>query len=98
MMPDSAKHLTRRGLGAIVILFVVLASYYNLATPIFEASDEVYHYPYVHYVATEHRLPVQDPDDIQLWRQEGSQPPLYYALAAAAIWLNGSSDTGWSVS
>jgi 4-amino-4-deoxy-L-arabinose transferase-like glycosyltransferase len=91
MMPDSAKHLTRRGLGAIVILFVVLASYYNLATPIFEASDEVYHYPYVHYVATEHRLPVQDPDDIQLWRQEGSQPPLYYLLSAAAtVWI----DTG----
>ncbi len=90
-MPDPAERFTRWGLIAIVFLFVALATYYNVVTPIFEASDEVYHYPYVHYVATEYRLPVQDPDNIQLWRWEGSQPPLYYLIAAAAtFWV----DTG----
>lgn len=77
----------KRTILALVLVFMVLATYYNVTTPLFEASDEVYHYPYVHYVATQRRLPVQDPENIQLWRQEGSQPPLYYLIAATA--------TGW---
>jgi hypothetical protein len=88
-MPDSVERFQRWGLVAIVALFVALGTYYNLVTPIFEASDEVYHYPFVHYVVTEQRLPVQDPEDIQLWRQEGSQPPLYYLLSAVATaWID----------
>ena len=89
MAPDPAKRFARWGLPALLLLFVILATVYNVATPIFEASDEVYHYPFVRYVATEHRLPVQDPGDIQLWRQEGSQPPLYYLVSAVATaWID----------
>jgi 4-amino-4-deoxy-L-arabinose transferase-like glycosyltransferase len=34
---------------------------------------------------------VQDPANIQLWRQEGGQPPLYYLIAAAvSFWIDTS--------
>ncbi len=77
----------------IVILaaFVFLGALYSLVTPIFEASDELWHYPFVKHLADGGGLPVQDPANPQLWRQEGSQPPLYYALGAlATFWI----DTG----
>jgi Dolichyl-phosphate-mannose-protein mannosyltransferase len=63
----------------------VLFSLYSIATPLFEASDELWHYPFVQYLSTGHGLPVQfseQTDENAPWRQEGSQPPLYYALAA----------------
>ncbi|MGD2207407.1 MAG: glycosyltransferase family 39 protein [Anaerolineae bacterium] len=84
-----AKHA--RGIWLIIALFLVLSNIYGLITPIFEASDELYHYPYVHHLVTERRFPVQDPDNIQLWKQEGGQPPLYYLVVAAiTFWI----DTG----
>ncbi|MEW5961534.1 MAG: phospholipid carrier-dependent glycosyltransferase, partial [Chloroflexota bacterium] len=64
------------------MLFIVLATTYSLVTPIFESPDELWHYPLVWHLARTGRLPVQDPARPQLWGQEGSQPPLYYALAA----------------
>jgi 4-amino-4-deoxy-L-arabinose transferase-like glycosyltransferase len=53
-----------------------------VVTPLFEAPDEVWHYPFVWHLAGGGELPIQDPAHPQLWGQEGSQPPLYYALAA----------------
>jgi 4-amino-4-deoxy-L-arabinose transferase-like glycosyltransferase len=64
----------------------------SLSTPIFEASDEIWHYPVVREIATNHRLPVQDVGVDRRWAQEGSQPPLYYALAALATGWIGTSD------
>ncbi len=64
------------------MLFMVLATTYSLVTPIFESPDELWHYPYVWHLARTGQLPIQDPTNPQLWGQEGSQPPLYYALAA----------------
>lgn len=74
-------------LAAIILLgfSFSLFTYYSLATPLFEASDELWHYPLVQHLATTASLPVQQPgqtDDNAPWRQEGSQPPLYYAVAA----------------
>ncbi len=75
----------------LLLLFVVLGVTYSVLVPPFEASDEKWHYPMVKYVADHWRLPVQEPGVETAWRQEGSQPPLYYALAAAATaWI----DTG----
>ena len=68
---------------AIVVflgLVLVLGVLYSLITPLFEASDELWHYPFVKRLADGQGLPVQYPDQIGPWRQEGSQPPLYYAL------------------
>ncbi len=75
----------------IVGLFAVLAATYSLVTPIFEASDEISHYPVVHHIATTGQLPIQRPGVDTLWEQEGSQPPLYYLIGAAlTFWIDTS--------
>ncbi len=72
-----------RILYVILAVYVILATIYSITTPIFEASDELWHYPMVKYLADNGlQLPPQDPANIGPWRQEGSQPPLYYMLAA----------------
>ncbi len=79
--------------GAVIIiaLFAILATIYSLITPIFEASDEISHYPVVQHIAATGQLPVQRPGVETLWEQEGSQPPLYYLLSAGlTFWI----DTG----
>lgn len=77
------QHLNRHWPAiSIATTFFVLATLYSIVTPLFEALDEVWHYPFVWHLANTWQLPVQDPANVQLWRQEGSQPPLYYALAA----------------
>ncbi len=83
----------RRLLYAILAVYVVLASIYSIVTPIFEASDELWHYPAVQYIATHgFQLPPQTPGVATEWRQEGSQPPLYYLLTAALTMPINTSD------
>ena len=75
----------------IMALFLVLSTIYSVVTPIFEASDELWHYPMVKYIADHWSLPVQDPQNVGPWRQEGSQPPLYYIIGAlATAWIDTS--------
>jgi len=75
----------------IIVAFIALSVTYSIVTPIFEASDELWHYPFIKHLADGNGLPVQDASVDQPWRQEGSQPPLYYALGAlATFWI----DTG----
>ena len=102
MSPANAQ----RFLVALVAIFIVLGSFYAVTTPIFEASDELWHYPFVRHLADGNPLPVQDPNNVGPWKQEASQQPLYYALAAALTfwidtsdmetvrWLNPHVDTG----
>ncbi len=78
-------------LWGILILFILIGFIYASVTPIFEASDELWHYPFVRHLADGNPLPVQDPANPGPWKQEASQQPLYYALAAAlTFWI----DTG----
>ncbi|MBM4464941.1 MAG: hypothetical protein FJ014_05145 [Chloroflexi bacterium] len=64
---------------------------YSIVTPIFEAPDEIYHYFLIKHLADGKGLPVQDPENPGLWRQEGSQPPLYYLIGAlATFWIDTS--------
>ena len=72
-------------LGAILGAYLILATIYNVIVPPFEAPDEHNHFFYVKHLADGNSLPVQDPERIGPWAQEGSQPPLYYALAALLI-------------
>ncbi len=73
----------------ILIAFLVLGATYSVVTPIFEASDELWHYPLVQWLSKGNPLPVQDPDDVGPWKQEASQPPLYYYLMGwATIWID----------
>jgi len=78
-----------RAAGAILVLFIGLGITYSLVVPIFEAPDELYHYPFVAHMAQGGALPVQRPNQGRMWQQEGSQPPLYYVLAGALTsWLD----------
>ena len=80
-------------LGLILLLFVGLGLIYAITTPAFEASDELWHYPMVRHLADGNPLPVQvfDPAQAGPWKQEASQPPLYYYLSAAlTFWIDAS--------
>ncbi|MCI0477465.1 MAG: hypothetical protein L0Y55_14560, partial [Anaerolineales bacterium] len=80
---------THRALTIILAAFIALAATYSIVTPIFEAGDELWHYPFVQHLASGNGLPVQDPNAKTLWEQEGGQPPLYYALSAlATFWID----------
>ena len=65
-----------------------------MVTPIFEASDELWHYPMVRHLADGNPLPVQvfDPLEAGPWKQEASQPPLYYYRGAALTYWIDTSD------
>ena len=79
----------RRLLLATLAAFVLLSTIYSVEVPPFEASDELWHYPMVKTIADNWALPVQDPANVGPWRQEGSQPPLYYVLGAlATFWID----------
>ena len=69
----------------VLAVFVVLGVVYSVVTPIFEAPDELQHFFYAAHLAEGGGLPRQDLAHPALWAQEGSQPPLYYALAALLI-------------
>jgi hypothetical protein len=81
-------------LWAILAAFTLLGVVYSVGVPVFEASDEVWHYPMVEYLARTWQLPVQPLEpgaSSGPWRQEASQPPLYYALGAAlTAWIDTS--------
>ena len=89
---------TLRAHRAIIIVltfFVALGIVYSTITPLFEAPDEQWHFAFVQYVATGRGLPVQTEQPTHLARQEGSQPPLYYLLAAGATsWIDTSDYPG----
>ena len=95
-MSSRASLVTRYLLRAfniktILVLFVLLASLYSVVTPIFEASDELWHYPMVQWLSKGNPLPVQDAKNVGLWKQEASQPPLYYYLTGwATFWIDTS--------
>lgn len=85
--------LERRILTLILVAFVLLGSTYAITTPAFEASDELWHYPMIRHLADGNPLPVQvfDPALAGPWKQEASQPPLYYYLGAAlTFWIDAS--------
>ncbi|MDM8530548.1 hypothetical protein QUF63_05200 [Anaerolineales bacterium HSG25] len=91
----------RPHLPAVLILlaFIGLGIIYSIATPPFEAGDESRHYAVVKYMADTTRLPIQDGGEAaHHWEHEGSQPPLYYALAAlTTAWIETGSwdDVFW---
>lgn len=73
----------------VVTAFLILAGLYNLATPIFEAPDESFHFFVIQHIREGRGLPVQGAPGEALYEQEGSQPPLYYlAGALLTAWID----------
>ena len=83
------SNLQPPAISLILAAFFALGVVYAVATPLFEKPDEMWHYPYVKYLADGQGLPVQDLARAQpLMRQESTQPPLYYVTAAlATFWI-----------
>lgn len=76
----------------ILICHIVLGFVYATIPPIFEKNDEVFHFAFARHLAQGQGLPVQKLGEETAWQQDGSQPPLYYALAAPVIQIFGADD------
>ncbi len=75
-------------LVVLLILFLTVATLYNLSVPPYEAPDELQHVAFVVWLADGQGLPVVEAQQPGPWAQEGTQPPLYYWLAARLVgWL-----------
>ncbi len=90
MTPAAAP---RRGLLVLLTAYFLLAVAFGLVVPIFENPDETTHFFMAQHIANTGQLPVQpaDVDQRGPWEQQGSQPPLYYYLAAPLARLAGSN-------
>jgi len=64
----------------VLLLYLTLALLHSAANPLFECPDETWHIGMAARLAQGGSLPVQRPGEDTPWRQEGNQPPLYYAL------------------
>ncbi len=90
-MPPVISKIVRQPITWLVAVFILLGSLYAVTTPLFEASDELWHYPMVQHLSRGGALPVQDVNNVGPWRQEASQPPLYYYLMGwATAWIDTS--------
>ncbi|HEY3291863.1 MAG TPA: glycosyltransferase family 39 protein [Anaerolineae bacterium] len=69
-------------LAVMVTVFILCGIVYSVSTPFLDVSDEVRHYAMVEQLAQGLGLPRQDPAHHGFYEQEGSQPPLYYAVMA----------------
>ena len=67
----------------VLLLYLVFGALYLVATPVFEANDEIWHFGYVQHLRERGSLPVQQFNGQDtLYQQHGSQPPLYYVVMA----------------
>jgi 4-amino-4-deoxy-L-arabinose transferase-like glycosyltransferase len=66
----------------VLVLFLALGVVYSVVNPLFESPDEVWHYEYVRWLVEDRGLPRPEQVGEAPWHQEGSQPPLYYLMAA----------------
>ncbi|MGD8804505.1 MAG: glycosyltransferase family 39 protein [Chloroflexota bacterium] len=70
-------------LAAVLVAFVAVTLIYIWLAPPFEGPDEPEHFGYVTWLAQGHGFP---PQGDEAWstpiRQEASQPPFYYSIAA----------------
>jgi hypothetical protein len=79
-------------LAAVLLTFILLASWYSLTIPLGEAPDEVPHFTYIRYLAQHGRLPTTTEE------HEAFQPPLYYALGAAlTFWIEDQAQAPFAV-
>lgn len=76
-----------RPVYGLLISFLIIGGLFQIATPLFETPDEIWHVGMAAHLARGGGLPIQRPGEETPWRQEGSQPPLYYALLAAMTHL-----------
>jgi 4-amino-4-deoxy-L-arabinose transferase-like glycosyltransferase len=71
----------------IVLAYLILGLAHGVIVPPFENLDEIEHLGVVRFVAETGRLPVHGTAaaEVYHYRQEASQPPLYYLLSAGLV-------------
>lgn len=69
----------------IVFCYLLLACYYSVTIPVWEAFDEADHYAYARYLATFRTIPRPEHPEAQLLHEK-FQPPLYYSLGASVLY------------
>jgi hypothetical protein len=79
-------------LAALIAVYVVLAAFYSLNTPLFEAPDEYYHFAVIRHLAETAQLPPRENSDAHPWRQMALHAPLYHLSAAVLITPTDTSD------
>jgi len=83
----SSPRGARPWLALILLLYLFLGAGMSLVVPLAEAPDELDHYLYGRYLARERAFPPLSPVAAENPTMEANQPPLFYAVQAAA--------TGW---
>jgi 4-amino-4-deoxy-L-arabinose transferase-like glycosyltransferase len=82
---SSSRHhstpLATRALVGLAVCFGLLATTYNVLTPVLEAPDEEGHVLYVYHLKQTGRLPDLMPGTYQA-QNESWQPPLYYVIGS----------------
>ncbi len=73
-------------LWGLLAVFGMVALYFSVKVPAFEAPDEFQHYAFVQHVVTWRDLPKSEANTPGLWRQQGVQAPLYYIAGALLTW------------
>ncbi|MDX2076910.1 MAG: glycosyltransferase family 39 protein [bacterium] len=75
----------------LLAIYIALGILYLFATPVLEAPDEIYHVAMINHVANTGELPVQRLGVETDYKQEGSQPPLYYLITGVLTrWIDRS--------
>ncbi len=70
---------------ALLVVYLVVAVGYSLASPLYEPTDEIRHFRYVRHILEYRSLPVQQAEGP---RAQSHHPPLYYALGAlVSAWV-----------
>ncbi len=89
-----ARRILHPSIWHVLLGYFILAVAFSIASPIFEAPDEVQHIYFIKHLAETHSLPVLGGDeaDEALYGQEGGQPPLYYAVGILIVsWIDMST-------
>ena len=76
------------------MVYMGMALWHSTSVPLWERTDEINHFRYIDFIATQHRLPsdadmASIPPDYRIFVQY-DQPPLYYLLLSPLIILAGS--------
>jgi hypothetical protein len=82
--------LTKRGpitwlLALLMAAHIVLAAWYSVVVPLWEAPDEPDHYQYAWFLATQRHFPTEMMPLLFPDTDEAHQPPLYYVAGALLI-------------
>lgn len=93
-----ARPRPSRGLAALAAAYVALAALFAVRVPLWEAPDAIWHYHFAAHLAAGNGLPTKADEGVTApWRQQGSQPPLYYLLVAPLIAAVAPADTATAI-